>query len=145
MIKIKKDQVFHSRYVPIVAQTELHCGVEIMKAPLYVMLVDFSKLYIKLFVHCMYTNKKNSLKLHNEKRPLSMKTNVIKKRQRAETLIASSSDLDEESVKKPRYYDQQSLYASDNHATPGYRNTVSTLPGTGILMMTPSSTTSSHS
>ncbi|KAI9358849.1 hypothetical protein BD770DRAFT_343633 [Pilaira anomala] len=85
------------------------------------------------------------LKLHNEKRPLSMKTNVIKKRQRAETLIASSSGLDEEPVKKPRYYDQQSLYASDNNATPGYRNTVSTLPGTGILMMTPSNTTFSHS
>ncbi|KAG2229276.1 hypothetical protein BDF21DRAFT_106614 [Thamnidium elegans] len=78
------------------------------------------------------------LKLHNEKRPLSMKTDVIKKRQRTETLLASSLD---DSVKKPRYYDQQSLYSSDNNATPGYRNTVSSLPGTGILMMTPSSST----
>lgn len=71
-----------------------------------------------------------------------MKTDVIKKRQRTETLLASSLD---DSVKKPRYYDQQSLYSSDNNATPGYRNTVSSLPGTGILMMTPSSNTTSPS
>jgi hypothetical protein len=58
-----------------------------------------------------------SLKLHNEKRPLSMKTDVIKKRQRAETLINSES-------KKPKYYEQKSI---------GYKNSV--LPGTGILMM----------
>ncbi|KAI8874799.1 hypothetical protein K501DRAFT_234614 [Backusella circina FSU 941] len=57
------------------------------------------------------------LKLHNEKRPLSMKTDVIKKRQRTETLINSES-------KKPKYYEQKSI---------GYKNSV--LPGTGILMM----------
>ncbi|KAI8060666.1 uncharacterized protein B0P05DRAFT_557778 [Gilbertella persicaria] len=75
------------------------------------------------------------LKLHNEKRPLSMKTDVIKKRQRTEALIASTSSSDD-TAKKPRYYDQQSLYAANDQNTPGYRNTVSSLPGTGILMMT---------
>lgn len=55
-----------------------------------------------------------------------MKTNVIKKRQRAETLI-------DPSIKKPRYYDQQ----SQDRGTLGYRN--ATLPGTGILMMTSTS------
>lgn len=65
-----------------------------------------------------------SLKLHNENRPLSMKTNVIKKRQRAETLV-------DPTVKKSRYYDP-----SSQGSTLGYRN--ANLPGTGILMMTSS-------
>jgi hypothetical protein len=46
-----------------------------------------------------------------------MKTDVIKKRQRTETLINSE-------LKKPKYYEQKSI---------GYKNSV--LPGTGILMM----------
>ncbi|KAI9487813.1 MAG: hypothetical protein EXX96DRAFT_473720 [Benjaminiella poitrasii] len=74
------------------------------------------------------------LKLHNEKRPLSMKTDVIKKRQRTETLIAST--VADEPIKKPRYIDQQSLYSKEQGASLGYRNVASSLPGTGILMMT---------
>ena len=66
-----------------------------------------------------------------------MKTDVIKKRQRTEALIASTATDDQ--LKKPRYYDQQSLYSSDNGTTLGYRNAASSLPGTGILMMTTNS------
>lgn len=78
-----------------------------------------------------------------------MKTDIIKKRQRAETLIASTDSSESSGVdpssKKPRYYDQQSLYSTDNgnSTTLGYRQSSSSLPGTGILMMTPSSTSSS--
>lgn len=53
-----------------------------------------------------------------------MKTNVIKKRQRAETLV-------DPATKKPRCYDQAT---QQEGSTLGYRN--SNLPGTGILMMT---------
>lgn len=61
-----------------------------------------------------------------------MKTDVIKKRQRTEALVnASDHDL-EQDKKKPRYYDQQSL----NKEQVGYRNSATSLPGTGILMMT---------
>ncbi|KAI8989265.1 hypothetical protein BDB01DRAFT_842052 [Pilobolus umbonatus] len=77
------------------------------------------------------------LKLHNEKRPLSMKTDVIKKRQRTESLLASSQQNGPE-YKKPRYYDNKDLYA-DSYQTSkpafGYRNVASSLPGTGVLMM----------
>ncbi|CEP10945.1 hypothetical protein [Parasitella parasitica] len=78
------------------------------------------------------------LKLHNEKRPLSMKTDVIRKRQRTEALIAST--ISDDPSKKPRYYDQQSLYSSELGSTLGYRNAASSLPGTGILMMTTTNT-----
>lgn len=84
-------------------------------------------------------------KLHNENRPLSMKTDVIKKRQRAETLIASSNTADgaSDNSKKPRYYDQQSLFStSENGTVLGYRQAASSLPGTGILMMTPDTSSS---
>ncbi|KAI8969208.1 hypothetical protein BDF20DRAFT_893730 [Mycotypha africana] len=77
------------------------------------------------------------LKLHNEMRPLSMKTDVIKKRQRTESLITSAVSHD--NLKKPRYYDQKSLFSarnSDGTITPAYKNAVTSLPGTGILMMT---------
>ncbi|GAN10010.1 macrophage erythroblast attacher protein [Mucor ambiguus] len=83
------------------------------------------------------------LKLHNEKRPLSMKTDVIKKRQRTEALIAST--ISDDQLKKPRYYDQQSLYSSEHGSTLGYRNAASTLPGTGILMMTTNNSSNSNS
>ncbi|KAK4521944.1 uncharacterized protein ATC70_004483 [Mucor velutinosus] len=83
------------------------------------------------------------LKLHNEKRPLSMKTDVIKKRQRTEALIAST--ISDDQLKKPRYYDQQSLYSSEHGSTLGYRNAASSLPGTGILMMTTNNNSSSSS
>jgi hypothetical protein len=63
-----------------------------------------------------------------------MKTDIIKKRQRTEALIAST--ITDDPLKKPRYYDQQSLYSSDNGTTLGYKNATSSLPGTGILMMT---------
>lgn len=66
-----------------------------------------------------------------------MKTDVIKKRQRTEALIAST--VTDDQLKKPRYYDQRSLYSSDNGTTLGYRNAASSLPGTGILMMTTNS------
>lgn len=72
------------------------------------------------------------MKLHNEQRPLSMKTDVIKKRQRTETLLASSNEL-----KKPKYYDHHSLYSNgQGKASSGYKNSAASLPGTGILMMT---------
>ncbi|RCH96413.1 hypothetical protein CU097_010332 [Rhizopus azygosporus] len=74
------------------------------------------------------------LKLHNEKRPLSMKTDVIKKRQRTESLIANNNE--EQSVKRPRYYDQQTLMPT------GYSDTA--LPGTGILLMSASDHSSKH-
>ncbi|KAL9542536.1 hypothetical protein MBANPS3_008560 [Mucor bainieri] len=83
------------------------------------------------------------LKLHNEKRPLSMKTDVIKKRQRTEALIAST--ISDDQLKKPRYYDQQALYSSEHGSTLGYRNAASSLPGTGILMMTTNNSSSSSS
>lgn len=63
-----------------------------------------------------------------------MKTDVIKKRQRTEALIASS--ISDDQSKKPRYYDQQALYSLDRGSSLGYINAASSLPGTGILMMT---------
>ncbi|KAL7331983.1 hypothetical protein PS15p_204095 [Mucor circinelloides] len=83
------------------------------------------------------------LKLHNEKRPLSMKTDVIKKRQRTEALIAST--ISDDQLKKPRYYDQQTLYSSEHGSTSGYRHAASSLPGTGILMMTTNNSGSNSS
>lgn len=74
-----------------------------------------------------------------------MKTDVIKKRQRAETLIASSNTADgaSDNSKKPRYYDQQSLFStSENGTVLGYKQAASSLPGTGILMMTPDTSSS---
>lgn len=70
-----------------------------------------------------------------------MKTDVIKKRQRTEALIAST--ISDDQLKKPRYYDQQSLYSSEHGSTLGYRNATSSLPGTGILMMTTNSSSNS--
>jgi hypothetical protein len=77
-----------------------------------------------------------------------MKTDVIKKRQRTETLLASSSlstsEIDinnNDQSKKPRYYDQRSL--TEKGTTLGYRNAAASLPGTGILMMTTSNSTPS--
>ncbi|KAG0747620.1 hypothetical protein G6F57_001865 [Rhizopus arrhizus] len=77
-------------------------------------------------------------KLHNEKRPLSMKTDVIKKRQRTETLIANDKEQSEVGHfdKRPRYYDQQALLSSKT----GHKHTDSALPGTGILMMSSNNT-----
>ncbi|KAI8335670.1 hypothetical protein EDC96DRAFT_524726 [Choanephora cucurbitarum] len=77
------------------------------------------------------------LKLHNEKRPLSMKTDVIKKRQRTETLVPSNNlPFSDDSSRKQKGSDQSSFCTSSDQGTLGYRNTMSSLPGTGILMMT---------
>lgn len=77
----------------------------------------------------------DSLKLHNEKRPLSMKTDVIKKRQRTETLLAATTS---EQLKKPKYFDHLALYSRGkaNNSSVGYKSFGTSLPGTGILMMT---------
>jgi hypothetical protein len=64
-----------------------------------------------------------------------MKTDVIKKRQRTEALVGAS---DHQDAKKPRYYDQHSLSNKEQGAKVGYRSSATSLPGTGILMMTSS-------
>lgn len=71
------------RHVPIAVQGQLRSGVVTMKVPHFVMRADFSKFPITQFGGVLFCSPSvGSLKLHNAKRPLSMKTDVIKKRQR---------------------------------------------------------------
>lgn len=126
----------NKQFVQIVLLQRHPSGGEILMEHHYVTLVDYSKcpLIYRFVILIVFFC---SLKLHNEKRPLSMKTDIIKKRQRTEALLASTAN---DQLKKPKYFDHLSLYsnARGKNTSTGYKNSSSSLPGTGILMMTSS-------
>lgn len=73
-------------YAPIALQTKHLYGEEMMKVLLCAMHVACSKCLFALKKKEKKTNETIfSLKLHHERRPLSMKTDIIKKRQRYES------------------------------------------------------------
>lgn len=81
-VLLNHQQKESKQHVPIAVQGQLRFGAVTMKVLHSVMHADFSKFPNSQVKNICLPLVSCSLKLHNAKRPLSMKTDVIKKRQR---------------------------------------------------------------
>lgn len=86
---LKEKKISFNLYAPTVIRQPLHYGDVMMMGLHFATPVVYSKCY---HGNCFFISEKvlishrfRSLKLHHEKRPLSMKTDIIKKRQRYES------------------------------------------------------------
>lgn len=111
-----------------VVQQQLRFGEGTKKARHCAMPAVYSKCHLfalVAFVHVANTDHSFSLKLHHEKRPLSMKTDTIKKRQRYESGPVGNRKL----AKRPRADDEDDF---DDSAVPSLDLPIKQEPSLGL-------------